>query len=80
MSTDTMDQSSQNPIITVCLWAGQLFVSSIFSFSLMFELSDFRVWSLWTMSMVSGVVMLTINRKQLRKSIKEWKDEFKKKC
>lgn len=69
-----------NPILTIILWFGQLVVSSVISLRIVFDLSDFRVWTLWGMSMLSGIVMLTINRKQLKKSIKEWRDEFKKKC
>ncbi len=69
-----------NPLATILLGISQFIYSTLLSVRFDLDLTDFRVWSLWSMSISSGVVMFIINRKQLKKAIREWREEFKRKC
>jgi hypothetical protein len=40
------------------LWLGETFLTILVSIDMKFDLNEFRVWSLWCLSIILGVVQL----------------------
>ena len=61
-----------NPITVFILWIAEVVTATAVSSHLNFDLNDFRVWSLWSLSIVLGMAQLIMHRKSLRQAIKDW--------
>ena len=61
-----------NPLTIFILWMAELMTSLLVSMHLNFDLNDFRVWSLWSLSIVLGMAQLIMHRKSLKQAIKDW--------
>ena len=68
----------QHPAKTFLLWLGESVLAFIVSIYSGFDMNEFRVWSLWALSVFLGTMQLAINRKTYGKAIKDWVREFKK--
>jgi hypothetical protein len=69
-----------HPLAVFLLWIGELIFTCLVSVHLHFDMNDFRVWTLWGMAMLTGIMQLFIHRKPLKKNFIEWWTEtFKRK-
>ena len=49
---------NNNPLTVFILWIGEVATATVVSIHLDFNMNDFRVWSLWVLSIVLGMVQL----------------------
>jgi hypothetical protein len=59
------------------LWICEVFTTALVSIHLDFDMNDFRVWSLWALSMILGMVQLVDRKKSLKESVKIWWSKIK---
>ena len=67
---------NHQPIKLFLLWIGELFTATLVSIHLDFDMNDFRVWSLWALSITLGMLQLIDRKKGIKETIKKWYTEM----
>lgn len=53
------------------LWCGETFLAFLVSVDMKFDVNEFRVWSLWVMSILLGLMQI-IGRETMKEKISLW--------
>lgn len=70
--------SNDHPLRLFLCWIGESTLAMMVSMHFNFDLNEFRVWSLWLLSIILGMVQLLDTKTTIGNSVSRWRKRMAK--